>query len=219
MAIDIVPFIFTAFLAGLGATLPPGPIFAVTVAEATRRGFVGGFMVVVGHALVEVLAVVVLTLGLGVFLTSNPVRIGISVLGGFFLVWMGQDLARRASRKATFIREEASTEDGVGYRPLLRGVLAAAANPYFAVWWTVVGGAFILRGVKLLGLLGPIVFLVCHWASDFPWFSFVSLSVGRGRSYLGDRAFRWIIGVCGVFLLALGASFVVEGVRLFVERA
>lgn len=215
----ILPFIFTAFFAGLSATLPPGPIFAMTVTETARRGFVGGFMVVVGHAVVEALVLIALTLGLGVFLTSNSVRTSVSVLGGFLLIWMGQNLVRSAYKGAISIREKAPTKGNVAYNPLVLGVLAAVANPYFIIWWVVVGGAFVLRGMELLGLLGPIIFLICHWASDFPWFSFVSFCVVRGRNYLSDTAFRYIIGFCGIFLLALGASFVVEGARLVIEKA
>ena len=53
LEIAIASFIFAAFLAGLSATLPSGPIFAMTVTESAERGFLGGLMVVVGHALVE----------------------------------------------------------------------------------------------------------------------------------------------------------------------
>ena len=219
LEIAIASFIFAAFLAGLSATLPPGPIFAMTVTESAGRGFLGGLMVVVGHALVEALVLIALTLGLGAFLASDSVRISISILGGFFLVWMGQGLVRDAYRGDISIRGRSSTETKAIRNPLLCGVLAAVANPYFLIWWAVVGGAFVLRGMELLGLLGPITFLICHWLSDFPWFSFVSFFVGRGRDYFSNTMFRGIIAICGVFLLVLGASFMVEGARFIVERA
>jgi len=218
LEVAIASFIFAALLAGLSATLPPGPIFAMTVTESAERGFLGGLMVVGGHALVEALVLTALTLGLGAFLASDPVRISISILGGFFLVWMGQGLVRDAYKGDISIRDKSSTETKAMHNPLLRGALAAVANPYFVIWWAVVGGAFVLRGMELLGLLGPITFLVCHWLSDFPWFSFVSFCVARGRNYFSNTIFRGIIVVCGVFLLVLGATFMVEGARLIIER-
>ena len=218
LEIAIASFIFAAFLAGLSATLPPGPIFAMTVTESAERGFLGGLMVVFGHALVEALVLIALTLGLGAFLASDSVRISISILGGFFLAWMGQGLVRNAYKGNISVRERSSTETKAMHNPLLRGVLAAVANPYFVIWWAVVGGTFVFRGMELLGLLGPVVFLLCHWASDFPWFSFVSFCVARGRNYFSNTMFRGIIAICGVFLLVLGASFMVEGARFIIER-
>ena len=190
----------------------------MTVTEAARRGFLGGLMIVVGHALVEAVVLIALALGVSAFFTSDPVRVSVSLLGGFFLVWMGRGLVRDAYKGAISIGERASKEIRATSDPLLRGVLAAIANPYFVIWWAMVGGAFVFHGIKLLGLLGPVIFLVCHWASDFPWFSFVSFCVARGRNYLGNRMFRYIIAACGIFLLALGASFAVEGAKLIIKR-
>lgn len=100
LEIAILSFVFTAFLATLSATLPPGPIFAMAVTEATRRGCVGGFMIVAGDALVGAMVLIALTLGLGAFLTSDTAEISVNVLAGFLLIWTGQVLVRDAHKGA-----------------------------------------------------------------------------------------------------------------------
>jgi len=77
--LSVVSFIVSAFVAGLSATIPPGPIFAMTVTESARRGFRAGMLVVLGHAFVELAVVVAFTLGLGVFIGSDTEKIVISV--------------------------------------------------------------------------------------------------------------------------------------------
>lgn len=95
--------------------------------------------------------------------------------------------------------------------PLVRGVLACLANPYFILWWATVGGSFILRGSSILGRIAPLVFLLCHWGSDIPWFTFISHTVGRGRGLLGDKGYRLLLGLCGVSLAALGLIYLRDG--------
>ncbi len=70
----VASYVFAAILAGVLGALPLGPDFAVTVTEAAGRGFLHGLMVVVGHASVEAVMLVGLTLGRGAFLRSDPAR-------------------------------------------------------------------------------------------------------------------------------------------------
>ena len=46
---DTLPQIFiTSFLVGLSGALMPGPVLAVTISHATRRGFIVGPLIVLG---------------------------------------------------------------------------------------------------------------------------------------------------------------------------
>lgn len=213
----ILSFILTAFLAGLSATLPPGPIFAMVVTESLKRGFIGGFMVFVGHAIVEVIVVVALMLGFSIFLGSDPTKAFISVLGGFILILMGYDLVKGSYRATIYMPEEAIASKRVAHNPLISGVVAAVANPYFIIWWSMVGGAFVFSGLELLGLMGAVLVLIAHWASDFPWFSFVSYCVSKGRKFLSNKVYRGIIGICGIFLVARGIMFFADGITLILH--
>lgn len=215
---DLFSFVSAAFLAGLSATIPPGTVFTVTVTESFKRGFRAGFLVILGHAIVEVGVVVMLTMGLGLFLGSEAARATLGLLGGGVLLWMGYETVRGEYRNGMTLPAEPSEVGYSLYAPLTRGFTACVLNPYFIIWWATVGGSFIVGGFLFLGWLAPLVFLACHWASDFPWFTFVSYSVGRGRRFLNERTYRIVVVICGVILSILGLNFLMDGLILVVRR-
>jgi hypothetical protein len=59
--------------------------------------------------------------------------------------------------------------------------------------------------------LGLATFLIGHWASDFSWYGFVSFCTDRGAAVAGDKAYRFVLIGCGVFLSVLGLVFVYSG--------
>jgi hypothetical protein len=56
-------------------------------------------------------------------------------------------------------------------------------------------------------------FYVGHTLSDFVWYTFVSVGVASGGRLMGPRVYRWLLFVCGLFLLALGGWFLAAGVQ------
>lgn len=45
----------TSFVIGFSGALVPGPLFVVTVMESTKRGYIAGPLIVIGHAITEAL--------------------------------------------------------------------------------------------------------------------------------------------------------------------
>jgi threonine/homoserine/homoserine lactone efflux protein len=214
---DLASFIVASFVAGLSATIPPGTIFAMTVAESAEHGSKAGLLVVLGHAFVEVIVVIMLTMGLGLLLSSDASKMVVGLLGGVMLLWTGYDLIRGSYYKDVKLpgTEISGVDSGYGVKsPLVRGVMACIANPYFIIWWATVGGGLILRGSSILGWMAPLVFLVCHWASDFPWFAFISYTVDKGRGFFGEKGYTVLLGICGVSLGILGVIYLRDGLMI-----
>lgn len=202
----------------------PGPLLTVTVGESARRGFIAGPLLVMGHGLLEGLLVVALALGLSsVFhhpLTSRVV----ALLGGSFLVYMAWGMIRDArSGRLDFepsktsgeaaSREEPSREiRGVGLRLIWTGILVSLSNPYWSLWWATVGLSYITLSLQQ-GSLGLLSFFTGHVLSDLIWYSLVAALVAGGRRFFTPNLYRGIILACGLFLLFLGGSFIVWGIR------
>jgi hypothetical protein len=72
--------------------------------------------------------------------------------------------------------------------------------------------AFMYQGLKIAGLVGLVAFLVFHWMSDLSWYGFVSICVDKGFSIMDDKAYKFILGGCGIFLIVLGINFVYNGI-------
>jgi arginine exporter protein ArgO len=66
----------------------------------------------------------------------------------------------------------------------------------------------------LLG--GILVFFTGHILADLAWYSMVSITVGKGRSFFSDRMYRGVIAVCAVFLVAFAGYFFYAGMEKIV---
>jgi len=61
----------TALLVGFSGAVMPGPLTAVTIEHALRRGYPAAPLVTLGHALLEVVMVILLLVGLGNYLARR----------------------------------------------------------------------------------------------------------------------------------------------------
>jgi threonine/homoserine/homoserine lactone efflux protein len=196
----------SSFLVGLSGALMPGPVLTVTIAETTRRGFWAGPLIVLGHGLVEFTLFLALVLGLGHILRNQLVFGLVGLMGGMVLVWIGAGMLRHR-RKAHVDLRSASAKEG---KTVLAGLLTSVANPYFTIWWATVGLSYIAVSQQY-GIAGLGSFYSGHIMSDLIWYSAVAGAVTAGRKLITDRAYRWVMGLCGVFLLVLGLFFGTKG--------
>jgi hypothetical protein len=58
------------------------------------------------------------------------------------------------------------------------------------------------------GIAGIVVFFIGHISADLAWYSLVSFAVARGRTLMGDKGYRLILLLCGIFLISFGAWFI-----------
>ncbi len=197
----------SSFWVGLSGALMPGPLLTVNIAEATRRGFWTGPILIVGHAIAELAVVLALALGLSALLASETAMTIIGLLGGVALVFMGSAMLYDIMRgKIKFDPDQPGTGSGllVG-----KGITASLSNPYWFFWWATVGSAF-LSDSLVHGWIGPVVFYFGHIMSDLVWYSFVSSMIAGGKKLLTGKPFYILLTICALFLLFIGFRFMVE---------
>lgn len=223
-----------AFAVGLSGALSPGPLTVLVMREAPRRGWRAGPVATLGHGVVELALVVALALGLSAFVEQGVGTAVIAVVGGTLLIWMGVALLR-SFRSASLdvgpgaLAEEATASSGAGTArvalaaalPGVRDIAAVAslaalvsiANPYWVVWWATVGTKLTADSLSA-GWPGPAAFFVGHILSDLVWLTAVAMLVSSGRRWFGgDGWYRGLLAGCGLFLVAIGALFVIGGAR------
>ncbi|OQA44665.1 MAG: hypothetical protein BWY52_01563 [Chloroflexi bacterium ADurb.Bin325] len=91
-------------------------------------------------------------------------------------------------------------------------------NPYWLLWWATLGASYLARVTALNGsvfAVGGLAF--SHWLTDLGWLGGLSLLVGSGRGLFGERGYRAVLLVCGVFLVGFGLYFAKVGVGAFVR--
>lgn len=205
----LVFIFFTSLGVALSGAMMPGPLLTVTIAESARRGFIAGPLLIVGHAILELLLVVALVLGFREILSSTRVIGAVGILGGLFLVWMGLGITRSALKGGLSLNLKVDSSKGA-MNPAVAGIVTSLSNPYWTLWWATIGATYVFSSIGK-GIPGLIAFYLGHISGDLLWYSLVALAVVSGRRILSDRAYQGILATCGVFLLGLAAYFLYTG--------
>jgi len=209
---ELVGISLSWWLVSLSGVMMPGPVSAMAITEGTRRGPVAGPLITVGHAAAEAVMLGLLVLGMNRVLQQPPVIGAIGILGGAVLAWMGWGIAGAAWRNRLDPPAEAVGRSAG--RSLVRtGLLTTVTNPYWLLWWATVGAAYFVRFTRFGPLAVAGLFFIGHISLDLGWNSFLALVVGAGRGKIPARAFRVVLGGCGVFLIGMSLYFVYSGVN------
>ena len=200
-----------SFVIALSGAMMPGPLLTKTIGESSRRGFLAGPLLILGHGLLEFVLVVALFLGLAPWLKGKWTFVVIAFAGAGILVWMAVGMLRSLPK----LRIEWDQGGAAAGSLVLDGALMSVANPYWTVWWATIGIAYLLQSTEY-GLVGVTAFFAGHILGDLAWYTVVSTAVDRGRRFFTDRLYRRVIGACAVFLLLFAALFLVAGVRRMV---
>ncbi|BEQ15381.1 LysE family transporter [Desulfoferula mesophila] len=196
--------LFTSFVIGLSGAVMPGPVLASTVSHAARQGMKAGPLVVLGHAILEAALLIALVLGLGPLLTRSGVAGAIGGIGALILLWLAWGMFR--SLPSLTLSVEPGDMRAAG--PVRDGFLLSLANPYWSLWWATVGLSLTTMALETpLGRWGLGVFYLGHISSDLAWFWFVALLVAKGRRFINDHAYRWLVGCCAGFLVLFALYF------------
>jgi threonine/homoserine/homoserine lactone efflux protein len=197
---EILEMLALGFLIGLTGALAPGPTLIATINASLKGGWSMGPRVTLGHMAVELLMVILIVAGVSVIFGAYTWFI--AGLGGLALVIFGL-LTIREARTATI---DIPVEQAQAVRPFLAGAITSISNPYFWIWWITVGSALLIGAYKG-GVVLAVAFIAGHWAADLGWFTLISVSIHRGRFIIGERQYRWILGLCGTFLLLFGVYY------------
>ena len=204
---SVVSVFFSSFLIAFSGAMMPGPLLSATIEKSAKHGAVTGPLFMLGHAVLEILLIVLLFLGVAPLLQSPLFFTVVSILGGLIMGWMGIGMVRGLSSLTLNARNKVPD-----YKSLVvTGAVLSLSNPYWTVWWATIGLGFILSASKL-GYIGVAVFFLGHILADVLWYSAVSLTITRGKKLLNDTAYRVIIGVCAMLLIGFGIMFMIRGI-------
>lgn len=199
----------TSFVVALSGALMPGPLLTVTISESPKRGSVAGPLLVLGHGLLELTLVAALILGLAPILRTPAVFIATATAGAGVLAWMAWEMFRALpGLSLQGVKDRAN-----GKNLVVAGALLSIANPYWIIWWVTIGLGYITHSLSL-GYWGVIFFFSGHILADLAWYATISTAVWKGRGFINDRLYRWMIGVCAVFLMLMAGVFAVSGLRM-----
>ena len=192
----LITIFASSFVIALSGAMMPGTLLTVTISESSKRGVLAGPLLILGHGILEVVLLAALFMGMAPLFKEEWFFIFISIAGGSILLWMAAGMFRSLPSLTLSLEPGDGKSDNI----ILTGILMSAANPYFIIWWATIGLGYILQSSKY-GLAGIISFFSGHILADLIWYTIISITVGKGRSFFNDKVYRGIIGCCAGFLV------------------
>jgi threonine/homoserine/homoserine lactone efflux protein len=205
---------FTAWLFFLPAcfaiNMAPGPNNLLSINVAARHGFMTAFVGGTGRLVAFALMLALAATGLAVVLHASEVFfLSIKLAGAAYLIWLAVQLWRSDGAPLDTRNEE---RDASLLRIARQECLVAAGNPKAILVFTAFLPQFVDIAKPMLpqfAVLGA-SFLVLEWLA-IALYSGAGVYLGKWLTRIAVR--RWFNRCCGLFLGAIGVSF------LLVRRA
>ena len=213
-----------AFLVALSGSLSPGPLLTYTIYKAIqsgKRAYLIVILIWIGHAILEFFLMLVLLIGLSPFITDRSVVIIIGLLGGGILIFFGGSLLRDiwlkkidlnflSSEKNNIIDQDIGEKTDLIQQPTLGGVLVSMSNPYWWIWWTVIGLNFMTQfsvGILNMEFWG---FFLGHELGDFLTYVSIATILGFTNKFFTRKIYLGIIIACSAFMIIFGLYLAVS---------
>lgn len=196
-----------AFGMSFGAVVSPGPVTAAILSEAPRGGWRVGPLVATGHTFLELLMVLLISLGLSTGMATPIVRNVIAIGGGIVLLWIGISYIYSAwKRKVQLPQVESQSEKRSPLSLIALGMITTISNPFWYTWWVTVAAGYLTQVVSM-GYTAISTFYLGHILADFAWDTTLSTATSASRRWLTDSRYRLLIILTGGFMAYLGMIF------------
>ncbi len=202
-----------SFMTALTGALSPGPLLTYTIMSAVRdrrRGYLAGFWIITGHAILESAIILAILLGFSAFLGNVVFVRVISLAGCACLVFFGVSIIVSAAKgkiSADFLEGGAgeSAKHKWADRPVVGGIVVSMSNPYWWIWWVSIGGAFLAQfKITISDWDMLLAFFLGHEAGDLAWYAPVSILTHLGRKMLNKSVYAAVLVLCGIFMIGFG---------------
>lgn len=209
----MIEVFFKSMLIGYSGAVMPGSLLTYTLDKSIKTGARAGFLISVGHALLELALVILIFLGVGKYLGTTAAQMVIGVLGGLVLMFFGAGMVKDIVKGSISI-DFNKPADGKYGNIIVGGALISASNPYFIIWWAAVGLGLIMNAYNSFGIIGIVLFYLGHILADFTWYCFISALISKARTFINLKVYRAVIVLLGICLVGFGLSFLIPSIKL-----
>jgi threonine/homoserine/homoserine lactone efflux protein len=204
---DLFVDIIKAFLVGIAASIPVGPVAILVVQKSLSKGHRAGFVTALGASVVDTLYAVIAVFALAFtqqFLHDHEVAILLG--GGAILIGLGLSMAL----KDPFRKMKADGTSRASAADFMQAVLMTISNP---------GAIFVMLALfAFFGItdqapstwhVAPILLSVAG-GSVFYWF-LISWGLGHFRNKFKMSTILWISRVTGALVVIIGIVLLFQG--------
>jgi len=209
-----VIFIIAAYITGILAAVPAGPVQIEVVRRTINGHLRSSLMVILGALIADVAYGIIAFFGIAPFLENEKVMVIFSAAGAVILIILGIAIIRHSSE------DQASKKTSKFHRGkrwgLVGGFSLSAANPMMVLWWLI--GARIFKDIKLIDDFSPDIAITFLAAGGFGLASYLlilALVLYWVKHFISENAIKRLNLVSGVILLLIAAYFIYSSLRYF----
>lgn len=206
--------IFTiSFIVALTGALSPGPVLTFTIYKSlkSKKGYLAGLFIVLGHALLEFSLIILLLLGASLLFQNIIFLISVGIIGGVVLIIFGIFTIRDTYKKQYEVDFNIIEQDIKSFKgnSFLGGIFYSITNPYWEFWWSAMGVSLMIRlNVSFQNPLGLLLFFLGHELGDFIWYVPISIFIYFGGKSLNPKIYKYVLIICGAFMIIFGIYLV-----------
>jgi threonine/homoserine/homoserine lactone efflux protein len=201
----MINFLAIGTLLGLSAGFAPGPLLALVISETLQHDIKSGVKVAIAPAITD-LPIVILTLLILAKLSNFHGILGIiSLIGGFFILFMGYESIRTKGIELTLPETTPKS--------LTKGIFANALNPHPYLFWFSVGAPTMIKAMRQ-DMISPLAFISSFYVSLIGSKILTAILVGRSKSFLEGNAYIFTMRFLGLVLCILAVALFRDGLKL-----
>ena len=214
---SFIEVLVLAFFVALTGAMSPGPLLTYSIYKAIQaksKAFLVGIFVCTGHAILEFILILILPLGMGPFISDKNIVILIGLGGGVLLLYFGISLLKDLKKVKVDINEISQLNGknlSLTNHPIIGGVFISMSNPYWWLWWAVIGMNFMTQfSVSLSNLPEFWGFFIGHELGDFAWYGSVTFGLGITHKFITENIYKVIIVCCSIFMIIFGSYLAIS---------
>lgn len=205
----MIEIFLISFLVALTGALTPGPVLTFTIYKSftSKKGYLAGFFIILGHATLEFLLIIVLLLGASLLFQNLIFLIVLGIVGGSCLITFGVLTIRNVYRKQYRVRFDEEDPDLKSFKgnSFIGGIFYSISNPYWAFWWASAGLTILVDlNISFNQPVELLLFFAGHELGDFIWYVPISLFIYLGGKSLNPKIYKYVLVICGVFMITFG---------------
>lgn len=207
IANDVFSVYLFSLLISFAAVISPGPVTAAIISEAPRSGWRAGLYIAFGHSILELMILILISLGLSVAMQTPQIQFLISFCGSLILLWIGTNYILAMWKDKIHLHKPIQSNSMKSSATLIGlGMITTLSNPFWYMWWVTVAAGYLVQ-VKAISTIAVVAFYIGHVSADFSWDTTLAAVTNSGRRWLSHRAYRLLVFFTGGFMTYLGLRY------------
>lgn len=190
---------------GFSAGFSPGPLMVLIISQTMKHGYKEGIKVACAPIITDI-PILIVTLSLLSYLSKNSIVLGIiSIIGGFYLVYLSYE-----SFKTKGFIENLEIEEPKSF---LKGAMVNFLSPNPYIFWITVGGPITLAAYQV-NPYSPLLFFASFYIFLVGSKVALAILVGKSRDFITGKPYIYIMRSMGVLLLVFASYLWWTGIHL-----